>query len=156
MIASLRAAHGAALRSCASIASAGLLLTAPLAAGAVDIGVSIGIGQPGYYGQINIGEFAQPPGVIYAKPVFIERDEGYRGPPLYLRVPVGYEKHWAKHCREYRACNRPVYFVRDDWYRNTAMPHYEHRHEGRDDHGDHGGRAEQRHGSNEHEHEHHD
>jgi hypothetical protein len=40
---------------------------------------------------------------------------------------VGYEKHWERHCSEYNACGRPVYFVRDEWYRNRFVPHYQHR-----------------------------
>jgi hypothetical protein len=47
-------------------------------------------------------------------------------------VPPGHEKHWNKHCAEYNACGRPVYFVRDDWYNNEYVPHYQH---DRDDHG---------------------
>jgi hypothetical protein len=115
-----------------AIRAASLQLTLVLAAvtssaRAADVGVSISIGQPGYYGQINIGDAPEPPQLIYAKPVVIERDPHYAGPALYLRVPVGYEKHWEKHCREYNACGRPVYFVRDEWYRNRFVPHYQHR-----------------------------
>ena len=36
--------------------------------------------------------------------------------PIYLRVPPGHEKHWAKHCAKYNACGQPVYFVRDTYY----------------------------------------
>lgn len=108
-----------------------VLLAVTSSARAADVGVSISIGQPGYFGQINIGDAPEPPQVIYAKPVVIERDPHYAGAPLYLRVPVGYEKHWEKHCREYNACGRPVYFVRDDWYRNRFVPHYQHHDERR-------------------------
>ncbi len=46
----------------------GLLgLTTQGAAHAADVGVSISIGQPGFYGRIDIGRFPQPQ-VIYAEP----------------------------------------------------------------------------------------
>ncbi len=133
----LRRILRASLRLALGLTGATVLAGATLPARAADVGVSISIGQPGFYGQINIGEIPQPPQVIYPQPVIIERNPHYALPPLYLRVPPGHEKHWAKHCREYHACDRQVYFVRDEWYRNTVMPHYQHRGEakgGREDH----------------------
>ena len=51
--------------------------------------------------------------------------------PVYLRVPPGHRKHWAKFCGRYDACGRPVLFVRDEWYTNTYVPRYrEHYHGG--------------------------
>ena len=91
------------------------------------VGASISVGQPGFYGQINIGN-QPPPQVIYAQPMTVEPAPDYAGPPLYLHVPPGHEKHWEKHCAQYNACGRPVYFVRDDWYNRQ----YGHGH----DHGD--------------------
>ncbi len=84
------------------------------------------VGGPGYYGQIQIGVTPQPPQLIYGTPMIIRRDPRYAGPPLYLHVPPGYERHWERHCHEFRACNRPVYFVRDDWYRRVYAPHHRH------------------------------
>jgi len=104
--------------------------TAP--AFAADVGVSISIGQPGFYGQIDIGSVPQPQ-LVYPQPVVIRRaPEFVSAPPIYLHVPPGHEKHWSKHCAQYNACGRPVYFVRDDWYNNEYVPRY--RHDG-DDHG---------------------
>ncbi|HQT25019.1 MAG TPA: hypothetical protein PLK99_00275 [Burkholderiales bacterium] len=91
-----------------------------------DVGVSIAVGEPGFYGSIDIGGFP-PPQVIYAQPVIVERSERSYA-PIYLRVPPGYERHWERHCREYRACGRPVYFVRDKWYRDVYSPRYRERH----------------------------
>jgi hypothetical protein len=109
--------------------------TAP--AFAADVGVSINIGQPGFYGQIDIGNVPQPR-LVYPQPVVIQRSpEFVSAPPIYLHVPPGHEKHWTKHCAEYNACGRRVYFVRDDWYNNEYVPRYRH---GDGDHGgDHGG-----------------
>ena len=39
---------------------------------AADVGVSLNIGQPGFYGQIDIGDYPQPQ-VIYRRPMIIER-----------------------------------------------------------------------------------
>jgi len=89
---------------------------------AADVGVSISIGQPGFYGQIDLGNMRQPP-VIYAQPVLIERVV-VRPAPVYLRVPPGHEKKWSKHCQRYNACGRPVYFVRGDWYEREYVTHY--------------------------------
>lgn len=88
---------------------------------AADVGVSISVGQPGFYGQIDIGHMR--PQLIYPKPVIIQRVSS-PPPPLYLRVPPGHEKKWSKHCRKYNACGRPVYFVRGDWYEREYVPRY--------------------------------
>jgi hypothetical protein len=58
--------------------------------------------------------------------------------PIYLHVPPGHAKHWRKHCHEYHACDRPVYFVRSAEYEPGYRPdhrHEDHGHHG-DDHGD--------------------
>lgn len=88
--------------------------------------VSISVGQPGFYGRIDVGDFAQPQ-LVYAQPVVIERTR-YVGAPVYLRVPPGHRKNWNKHCRAYNACGQQVYFVRDDWYANTYAPRYREQH----------------------------
>jgi len=117
-----------------------LLATFAAPALAADVGVSITLGQPGFYGQIDIGNIPRPP-LLYAQPVVIVRSPQYvSAEPIYLHVPPGHEKHWRKHCAEYNACGRPVYFVRDDWYNNEYVPRYRHhgdKHDGDDD-GDHG------------------
>ncbi|PIV87418.1 MAG: hypothetical protein COW48_11710 [Hydrogenophilales bacterium CG17_big_fil_post_rev_8_21_14_2_50_63_12] len=104
-------------------------VTAP-AVGA-DVGVSISIGQPGFYGRIDIGDYPQPQ-VIYRRPVVIERVPVAR-PPIYLHVPPGHAKNWRKHCREYNACGERVYFVRDNWYDREYVPRYQDRHGDRRD-----------------------
>jgi len=95
-----------------ALAAAGL----PALAG-TDVGVSISVGQPGFYGQIDIGRVAAPPVLIYPQPVVIAAPASrvvYQ--PIYLHVPPGHAKNWGKHCKHYDACGRPVYFVQDDWY----------------------------------------
>jgi hypothetical protein len=53
--------------------------------------------------------------------------------PLYLRVPPGHAKHWRKHCREYNACDRQVYFVQERWYNDVYVPQYREHGDRRDD-----------------------
>lgn len=132
-----------------ALAAAAVAATAP--ALAADVGVSISIGQPGFYGQIDIGGFP-PPQVIYPQPVIIERGPMNR-PPIYLRVPPGHARHWGKHCREYNACGERVLFVQDNWYNREYVPRYQeqyrdHRDERHEERGDgHRGRhGDDRHG----------
>lgn len=96
-----------------------------LPAFAADVSASIGISQPGFYGQINIGDFPRP-AVIYAEPLWVQRPpKAVYVQPIYLHVPPGHEKHWSKHCAKYGACGRPVYFVREDWYQTQYVPRYQ-------------------------------
>ena len=93
---------------------------------AADVSASIGISQPGFYGQINIGDFPRP-AVIYAEPVWVARPARVvYVQPIYMHVPPGHEKHWSKHCAKYDACGRPVYFVREDWYQTQYVPRQQH------------------------------
>lgn len=86
---------------------------------AADVGVSVTVGQPGYYGRIDIGNFPQPQ-LLYAQPVVIERVPTVAVPqPVCLHVPPGHAKNWRKHCGRYNACGEPVYFVSDNWYNNV-------------------------------------
>lgn len=97
----------------AILATASLMMAAS-AAQATDIGVSVQIGQPGFYGRIDIGS-ASPPPVVVREPVWVQR-RPIHVEPVYMRIPPGHQKNWAKHCARYNACGTPVYFVREDWY----------------------------------------
>ena len=88
--------------------------------------VSISVGQPNFFGRIDLGGMGPPP-VVYAQPVIVERTR-YVAQPVYLRVPEGHRKHWNKHCREYGACGQQVFFVQDGWYSNTYAPRYREQH----------------------------
>jgi hypothetical protein len=118
-----------------AIALAAASITAP--AFAAEVGVSIIVGEPGFYGQLDIGGYGRPP-VIYSRPITITKSRyGSSREPLYLRVPQGHSRDWKRYCGRYDACGRPVYFVRDDWYQNTYAPRYrdnhrEDRHDDRD------------------------
>ena len=103
--------------SATAAAFSALLCAAPARAGDLNIGVILsGEITPGVYGQVMIGN-SPPPPLVYAQPVIIERvPYGARPAPVYLHVPPGHARHWAKHCAEYHACGRPVYFVRSAEY----------------------------------------
>ena len=106
-----------------------IAFTAP--ANAADVGVSVTIGQPGFYGRIDIGDYPYPqPRVIYQQPRIVERVYDERE-PIYLRVPPGHARNWPRFCHRYNACGERVYFVQDSWYENEYVPQY------REHHGDH-------------------
>lgn len=132
--------------------AASLALTAIAApAFAADVGVSVSIGEPGFYGRIDIGDFPRPV-LVYPEPVVIHRPVGVVYEPIYLHVPPGQAKRWRHYCGRYDACGRPVYFVQDHWYNDVYVPKYRERHGGgrdRDRHGDDHGR-DYGHGGHEH------
>ncbi len=65
---------------------------------------------PGVYGQVSLGNNPPPP-VWNAQPV-IYGPALHRAPPMYLHVPQQEYRDWGRHCGRYRACGRPVHFVR--------------------------------------------
>jgi hypothetical protein len=82
-----------------------------------NIGVSIGISQPGVYGRINIGDVPRP-ALVYAQPVIIAQPTiPYERRPIYLYVPPQHQQDWRRYCGRYSACGQPVYFVQDQWVR---------------------------------------
>lgn len=101
-----------------------LLGTGVSRAGGLDVHVLLsGEVVPGVYGQVNIGG-ERPPAVVYVQPMLIEPQDA-PPPPIYLHVPPEHAKNWRKHCREYNACNRPVYFVRSREYDPEYQRHYQ-------------------------------
>lgn len=101
-----------------------LFASATASAQNVDLGVSISVGQPGFYGQIILGN-APAPALIFAQPVLIT--PGPMLPPIYLYVPLSHAHNWRFYCHHYNACGRRVYFVQPHWYSNVYVPYY-HRH----------------------------
>jgi hypothetical protein len=100
-----------------------------VSAQAADVGVSVTIGQPGFYGHIDVGNFPKPE-LVFPKPVVIVPAPVNVAPPppVYVHVPPGHQKNWKRYCHQYQACDRPVYFVRDRWYNNVYVPEYQARH----------------------------
>ena len=111
-------------KQCCSIAAFALAAGVPLSAPAQP-GVSVNIGQPGFYGRIDIGPALPPPALIYPEPVIVAPPPRVvQRAPIYLRVPPGHAKHWRKHCARYQACGQPVYFVQDRWYDEVYAPRH--------------------------------
>jgi hypothetical protein len=102
-------------------------MAAPAPAHAADVGVSVTVGQPGFYGRLDIGNYPQPQ-LIVPQPVVVAPVRGVVYQPVYLRVPPGHHRDWRKHCHKYDACGRPVYFVQDRWYNDVYAPKYRERH----------------------------
>ncbi len=95
-----------------------------VSAQAGDVGVSVSVAQPGFYGRIDVGNFPRPE-VVYPRPVVVQpAPVGVVYEPIYVYAPPGHQKHWSKHCHEYNACGRPVYFVRERWYKEVYVPQY--------------------------------
>lgn len=103
-----------------------LVLGATLFSAPASAQVSVSIGQPGFYGRINVGGFPEP-ALLFPQPMMIQHVPEGR-PPLYLRVPPGHSNNWGRHCGRYRACGERVYFVRDDWYSHEYAPRYREQH----------------------------
>lgn len=102
--------------------SAALALAVP--AFAADVRVSVGIGEPGYYGRIDVGNLPAPR-VLYREPVVITpAPVGVVRAPVYLRVPPGHARNWRRFCGRYNACGEPVYFVQDSWYDDVYVPYH--------------------------------
>ncbi len=90
--------------------------------------------EPGVYGRVAIGGYAEAPAVIDPQPVMVV-DDGYGQlveesidtayatdqPPVYLWVPEYQRLHWARYYRDYGAYGVPVYFVDDGWYRANVL-----------------------------------
>ena len=111
----------------AAVAFAGTFVSAALfapVASATDVGVSVQVGQPGFYGRIDIGN-APRPMLVYPEPILVQPARiAVVRQPIYLHVPPGQAKNWSKHCYKYAACDQPVYFVQDRWYEDVYVPRY--------------------------------
>lgn len=124
------------------LAASAALMAGPALA-QTQVGVSIGINQPGVYGRINIGN-APPPMVVYEQPVVYapSRVAVYQQ-PIYLYVPHDHQRDWGRYCGRYAACGQPVYFVQERWIQERASKAREERGHGRGDNG-HGRRDDDR------------
>jgi hypothetical protein len=103
-----------------TFAMAAFVAVAMLLAGSLaqaQVGISVEVSQPGVYGRVDIGGLTAPR-LILPKPVVIAPLRGHAPEPGYLWEPPEHPDHWARHCYRYSACGVPVYFVRDDWYRD--------------------------------------
>jgi hypothetical protein len=112
----------------AALALAAAAVAAPSFAG--NVGFSISVGEPGFYGEIDVGGYGRP-SLIYTEPVVLApRYRSYA--PVYVRAPRDHYRNWGRYCGRYKACSRPVYFVRDEWYSSVYAPRYRQRYYGHD------------------------
>jgi hypothetical protein len=116
----------------------GLVITGAGSARAGELNINVilsGQVAPGVYGQVQLGNNAPPP-VVYAQPMLIQPPTyALAPPPVYLHVPPEHASHWREHCREYNACDRPVYFVRSAEYEpGYARREHDHDHVHERDH----------------------
>lgn len=86
------------------------------------------LGDPNYYGRVTTpwwgGNRNWPQdALLYRWPVIAGRRNAGLA-PLYLRVPENQARRWDRYCRRYDACDNPVYFLRDNWYRSVYAPRY--------------------------------
>ena len=116
------------------LAGAALSLGALAPALAQNVGVSVGINQPGVYGRIDIGNAPQPV-FVNPQPIIIQQPRVVLPrQPIYLYVPPAHQQNWGRYCNQYGACNQPVYFVQEQWVRDRyARAHPGWRGDGRDD-----------------------
>jgi len=99
------------------------LAAAAAAPALAQISGSLDINKPGVYGRISLGPqpgvAIPPPTLIYPQPVIIApAPVAVVQRPIYLYVPPGHAKDWAKHCSKYAACGQPVLFVQEGWVRD--------------------------------------
>lgn len=133
-------------------ATLALAMVHPAAQARADIDVNVSIGQPGFYGRVNIGD--RRPDVIYQQPVIIHQSPvAMVRQPIYMRVPPGHYKRWDRYCGRYQACGQRVYFV----HSAPVVVRDRHRHWDRHDRHNHRGWHERRHDRHDrhHDHKHH-
>src|SRR5689334_17194929 len=97
--------------TCPLAARALTAIVAVASAAQAGVDISINLGQPNFYGQIDMGG-APRPRIIYAQPRVVERGV-VQQEPIYLHVRPGQSRNWSRYCGEYNACGRRVYFVND-------------------------------------------
>jgi len=102
-----------------------LLIIAAVPAFAADVAVAVTVGDPRFYGRIDILGYPQPQ-LVYPEPIIVQpAPTGVVVQPVYVRVPPGHAKDWKKHCKKYKLCGQPVYFIQDAWYTQVYVPEYQ-------------------------------
>lgn len=95
-----------------------------LAASMAEAGSAISIGEPGFYGVLDIRNYPAPR-LLDDDPVIVRPlSVGALARPIYLYVPRSHTWRWKKYCHSYGACSRPVYFVTREWYEKVYVPQY--------------------------------
>lgn len=118
-------------RTTVTFAAIATSLGVALSAAAFSQGVTVRVGEPGFYGRLDIGD-APRPALVTPSPVIVEREHVVQE-PTYVYVPTEQQHDWANYCGRYDACSRPVYFVQEQWYKDVYVPQYKSRHEIREE-----------------------
>lgn len=108
-------------------AAAGLALLLGAASAGASTQVNISIGDSGYRGVLPALSGWRPE-VWNSSPVVAIGAAAAGLAAVYLNVTDSERRDWKRHCGKYDACGRPVYFVKNDWYRGTYAPEYRRRH----------------------------
>jgi hypothetical protein len=83
--------------------------------------VTLSMGQPGFYGRIDMGTYTEQPPLIF--PNALMGNPGvFSGQPIYMHVPPQHAHYWSSHCHRYGACDWMVYFVDNNWYSSVYVP----------------------------------
>lgn len=97
------------------------LLLATLVGGADAAGAADDL-DASFFGPITLGADVPKPEFIRKKPLIAKPGAApAEGRPLILHVRPGQEERWSAHCAAYAACDRPVLFVRENWYRDVYL-----------------------------------
>jgi hypothetical protein len=107
-------------RSLAALALIAIGSAAPLLA---EVSAPVTLGEPEFYGRLELDEGYYRPRVVHDRPVVLDR-RFQNMAPIYVRAPRDQYRDWRRHCAKYDACERPVYFVRDEWYTQIYAPRY--------------------------------
>lgn len=109
----------------AAAAAAALMLGSAAANASTQI--SISIGDSGYWGVLPALTGYRPE--VWNNSPIVAIGTAVAGlSAIYLNVPDAERHDWKNHCRKYDACNRPVHFVKNDWYRDQYAPEYRRQH----------------------------
>ncbi len=102
-----------------------ITLGLPNLVAAGNYGLGVVIDDPAYYyGEVDVRAVPDP-WLVYEQPVTIETTAATANvAPIYLYVPGDHHRRWFKHCHEYDACDIPVYFVKENWYKKVYVPAY--------------------------------
>lgn len=109
----------------AAAAAAALMLGSAAANASTQINISIG--DSGYWGVLPALTGYRPE--VWNNSPIVAIGTAVAGlSAIYLNVPDAERHDWKNHCRKYDACNRPVHFVKNDWYRDQYAPEYRRQH----------------------------
>lgn len=80
---------------------------------------AVAVAAPENFGVIDIAGHRHPQ-FIYAEPRHGSAAAAGRE-PVYLHVPRDHTKQWSQYCSLYKACDRPAFFVSEEWFYGTFL-----------------------------------